>query len=122
MAVIHTKDDIYLDIGDLAPDAPEVREAVAAERVGRRRRAMQTPEMQEKVAATREQMRAELDPTAGMSGLDKARANIGAGMANAWEGAKQLVGQGSSDEDILEKRRFDKQLAEKTDLGVGPSW
>ena len=91
MTTIKTRDDIYLDIGDLAPDAPEVREAVQAERVGRRRRALQTPEMQEKIAADREQWRQELDPTEGMSGLDKARANFGAGMASAWQGLKQIT-------------------------------
>jgi hypothetical protein len=124
MTTIRTKDDIYLDIGDLAPDAPEVREAVQAERAGRLRRKMQTPEMQAKVEAQRAKDREELDPTAGMSGLDKVRANIGAGMSNAWEGLKQITPgvQGPSDEDIREKRSIDKRLAEKTDLGVGPDW
>ena len=122
MTTIHTKDDIYLDIGDLPQDAPEVREAVQAERVGRRRRAMQTPEMQQKVAATRAQMSQELDPTAGMSATDKTLANVGAGLHSFGQGVKQLVGQGPSDEDVLETRRLDQQLSDKTDLGIGPEW
>src|SRR5215831_16466204 len=121
--LFRTKDDIYYTVPEgVDPYGPEAKQIVAAERAGRARRRMQTPEMQAKVAATREQMRGELDPTEGMSGLDKTLANVGAGMANTWEGAKQIFGQGSSDEDIEEKRAIDKQLAEKTDLGIGPSW
>jgi len=122
MTIVRTKDNIYLDIGDLAPDAPEVREAVAAERAGRRRRAMQTPEMQAKVEAQRAQDRETYAPTVGMSPYEKTMANIGAGMSNVVEGAKQIIGRGGSDEDIQEKRAIDKRLAEKTDLGIGPDW
>ena len=48
----------------------------------------------------------------------KLMANLGAGMSCAWEGAKQLVGQGAGDEAIGEKRRIDEQLA-KTVTGGG---
>src|SRR5262245_41273872 len=107
--VFKTKDDIYYSVPEgMDPFGPEAKQIVAAERAGRSRRRMATPEMQAKVAATREQMRGELDPTEGMSALDKVRANIGAGMASTWEGAKQLVGQGSSDEEIEAKRAIDK--------------
>jgi len=124
MTIIKTKDGIYLDIGDLAPDAPEVREAVMTERAGRMRRRMETPEMQEKVAATREQMRQELDPTAGMSAYEKTKANLGAGFSTALQGLRQITPgiKGPSDEEIMEKRAIDKQLAQKTDLGLGPDW
>jgi hypothetical protein len=124
MATIKTKDGIYLDIGDLAPDAPEVREAVMAERSGRMRRRMESPEMQAKLQANLAKDRETYDPTVGMSGLDKVLPNVGAGIANTWEGFKQIMPgmKGASDEDLLEKRAIDKHLAEKTDAGVGADW
>lgn len=54
------------------------------------------------------------DPTEGMSWGEKALANIGAGIDTTWQGAKQLVGQGMSDEELLEKRKRDKALADAT--------
>jgi hypothetical protein len=39
-------------------------------------------------------------------------ANIGAGMNSAYQGAKQLVGMGETDEQIKERRRLDQKLAE----------
>ncbi len=57
------------------------------------------------------------DPTSGMSWGEKALANVGAGMDTAWQGAKQLVGGGPSDDDLAEKRRIDAHLADKTTGG-----
>lgn len=54
------------------------------------------------------------DPTEGMSYGEKAIANLGAGLDTTWQGAKQLVGQGMSDEELREKRKRDKALAEAT--------
>ena len=56
----------------------------------------------------------DVDPTSGMGWGHKALVNVGAGLDSAWQGAKQLVGQGPSDEDLLEKRRIDQHLADKT--------
>jgi len=43
--------------------------------------------------------------------------NLGAGLDSAWQGAKQLVGQGAGDEAIKEKRQRDAELAEGTTGG-----
>jgi hypothetical protein len=43
--------------------------------------------------------------------------NLGAGLDSAWQGAKQLVGQGMGDEALAEKRRRDAELAEGTTGG-----
>jgi hypothetical protein len=125
MPTIHTKDDIYLDIPDgMAPDAPEVREAVAAERAGRRQRHMMTPEFKAKVAAQEAQDRETYDPTIGMSGGEKLAANVSAGVHSFWDGAKQLIPgmKGPSDDELRETRARDRHLAEKSDLGIGADW
>ncbi len=59
-----------------------------------------------------------VDPTEGMSYGQKALANLGAGIDSAWQGAKQLVGQGMTDEELREKRRIDAQLADATTGGT----
>lgn len=128
MPLIETRDGIVLEIPEgMAPDSPEVREAVKTERAGRLQRRHASPEFQEKVKANEAEMRKELDPTAGMGAVEKIRANIGAGMASAGQGARQILSAAGlakpvSDEEVEEKRRLDKQLAEKTDLGIGPEW
>lgn len=122
MPTIETRDGIFLDIPEgMAPDAPEVKAAVMQERLGRRNR---SPEYKAKAAADLMQDRATYDPTVGMGAGEKTLANIGAGMSNAWEGLKQITPgvKGITDEQLNEKRRIDKNLAEKTDLGVGPDW
>jgi len=48
---------------------------------------------------------------------DKALINVGAGMDNLWQGAKQLFGKGMSDQELREKRARDEALAEKTTGG-----
>lgn len=77
----------------------------------------------QRVAAETERARKEYDPTKDMSGWDKTFANIGAGMANFGQGARQLgamvgIGEGPSDEEIKEKRALDEQLAEGTQAGI----
>jgi len=57
------------------------------------------------------------DPTEGMGWGEKALVNLGAGIDTTWQGAKQLAGQGMSDEELDEKRRIDKHLAEQTTGG-----
>ena len=57
-------------------------------------------------------------PTDDMGWGEKALVNVGAGMDSAWQGAKQLVGQGAGDEALKEKRRIDAELADKT-MGGG---
>jgi hypothetical protein len=54
------------------------------------------------------------DPTEGMSWGHKALVNLGAGIDTTWQGAKQLVGQGMTDEQLQEKRRMDQHLADQT--------
>lgn len=49
--------------------------------------------------------------------LPKALANLGAGFDTAWQGAKQLVGQGEGDAAIKEKRKADEALADVTTGG-----
>ena len=128
MPTIRTKDGIFLEIPEgMAPDAPEVREAVAAERAGRRSRRMASPEFQQKVEKQKAEDRETYDPTKGMSALDKVRANIGAGMANIGQGVRQIGSKfGLADEvpeeEVQEKRALDAQLARGTDLGVGADW
>lgn len=135
MPTIHTKDDIYLDIPDgMAPDAPEVREAVAAERAGRRQR---SPEFKAKVAAQEAEDRETYDPTKGSrlrlpgtditiggDALGKAAANVGAGVDSAWQGFKQMMPgmKGANDEQVLEKRARDQRLSDSTDMGIGADW
>lgn len=49
--------------------------------------------------------------------LERALTNVGAGMDTAWQGAKQLFGGGSSDEELADQRRMKAQLAEGTTGG-----
>jgi len=58
-----------------------------------------------------------VDPTEGMGWGEKALVNLGAGFDTAWQGVKQIAGQGMSDEELKEKRRIDKHLADKTTGG-----
>lgn len=58
------------------------------------------------------------DPTEGMGYAARAMTNLGAGLDSAWQGAKQLVGQGGTDEELREKRRIDKRLADSTTGGT----
>lgn len=64
------------------------------------------------------------DPTKGMGTLEKARANLGAGIDSAWQGFKQIMPgmKGAGDEEIRDKRARDQQLADSTDMGVGADW
>lgn len=64
------------------------------------------------------QQAAEVNPTAGMSGLDTLRAGIGRGMASAARGVGNLVGL-VSDEDVAEAKRLDKALLDTTGGKVG---
>jgi len=50
------------------------------------------------------------DPTAGMSGFEKARANLGAGFMDVAMGVQQLLGQ-KTGADYTEKRQRDERLA-----------
>jgi hypothetical protein len=72
---------------------------------------------QEKLDADAAEDREKYDPTKGMGWGEKALVNVGAGIDSAWQGAKQLVGQGESDEAIKEKRRIDQHLADQTTGG-----
>jgi len=120
-----TRDGIYYRVPEgVDPAGPEAQALVNSERLGRRKRHMETPEFKAKVAAQQAQDRETYDPTVGMSGLDKVRANYGAGVDSLWQGIKQVVPglKGASDDDIREKRARDANLAEKTDLGVGADW
>jgi hypothetical protein len=80
-------------------------------------RAVGDTEAVDYLRAERLKLEKPMDATAGMSGLQKGMANIGAGMDSAWQGAKQLVGQGEGDEAIREKRMRDAALADKTTGG-----
>jgi len=84
-----------------------------------------TPEYQAKLAAQVEADRKQYSPLNDMSGLDKVRANLGAGMSNIGTGladvATDLFGskeqRATNEADILEKRALDKSLAEGTTGG-----
>lgn len=66
------------------------------------------------------QWQAKYGATSGMSGLDKVRANLGAGMSDLWQGVKQRATDFGGDEgamrraqeDVAEKRAMDKKLAD----------
>jgi len=66
----------------------------------------------------------EFDATAGMSLMDKTRANLGAGFDTAWQGAKQILPglKGPSDADLEESRADKARLAQSTETGAGASW
>lgn len=70
------------------------------------------------------QAEAQKRAAADMGTGERLLANIGAGMTNAWEGAKQVlpVFKASSDAEIREKRSRDQALADATDTGVGADW
>lgn len=80
-----------------------------AERMAKRQKAIQDEE-----AATREQFRRQ---EAERPWLEKAVTNIGAGMDTLWQGAKQLVGAGPSEEELRDKRERDAMLSEVTPGG-----
>lgn len=125
MKTIRTKDGIHLEIpDDMDPNAPEVREAVTAERAGRFKRKMETPEMKARIAADIEKSQRESDPTKGIGTGEKILANIGAGYDTAWQGLKQLLPgvKGMNDEQLRDKRALDKRLAENTQTGIGADW
>ena len=68
------------------------------------------------VKATQARDTAKYNPTLGMSTPQKIAANLGAGMTNIYEGAKQLIGQ-SSPADMREKAAIDELLARNSTLG-----
>lgn len=71
---------------------------------------------QKVVAAQEEADRVAYDPTIGMSGLEKVRANVGAGMADIGLGIQQLYG-GATGEDARKKAERDTRLAKATTGG-----
>lgn len=118
---IETADGIEIaNIPDNVPrDSPVLRQRVLQARFQRRR---ESPEYQANVEAQREADRQLYDPTAGMSTAEKLAANWSAGYGNLTQGIRQLagkvgIGSGVSDEEIREKRRIDKMLADATTGG-----
>lgn len=79
----------------------------------------------ERVAAQQKADRELYDPTKGMSGLEKVRANLGAGMSDVFHGIQQRYNEAVGDDakaaelrqETLEKRGRDKQLKEATTGG-----
>lgn len=57
------------------------------------------------------------EETAALPWYQKAAINLGAGTDTVWQGAKQLVGQGGDDEDILAKRERDEIAAGSMPMG-----
>lgn len=49
--------------------------------------------------------------------MGRVMSNLGAGFDSAWQGVKQLVGQGPTDEELKDKRRRDEELADTTTGG-----
>lgn len=108
---IKTKDGIELtNIPDEMPsDAPQLQQLVQGERTKRRQA---SPEYQAKLEAQRAADRKQYAPEGGVM------ENIGAGMHNLWEGAKDITGN-LSDEELAESRATKQQLAEGT---TGGKW
>lgn len=101
---------------DMSPDAPELKQLVQQQLAAR------APKMPAPPVQASDPNEAARMATEGMSGWDKAMANVGAGMTNAWQGAKQLggmvgIGPGVTDEEIREKRARDEALAQQTTGG-----
>ena len=111
---IETKDGIVLrNIPDnIAPDAPEIKQRVAAARE------QATPQGRQKAAV--EAARAQYDPTKGMSVWERGAANVGAGMDNLIHGVRQRYNEITGDEETAaalraetaEKRKRDEHLAD----------
>lgn len=123
---IRTKDGIVLSNipDDMDPNDERLKQLVSQRRQQKRRDYFRSPEFQQKVEAQRAEDRDLYDPTSGMGGFEKVRANIGAGLANAGLGTAQLLlpksveqAVGITDESINEKRARDQQLAEATTGG-----
>jgi hypothetical protein len=59
-----------------------------------------------------------------MGPLERGLANVGAGMTNLWDSARQLTPgvKGPTDEEIRDKRVRDEALAKATETGIGPDW
>ena len=114
-----TKDGIELNnIPDhITPDSPELKQIVAQER-GRRKYEQIDKDSQ----ITPEQAGARA--AEGMGTGQRALANIGAGITNAWEGFKQVMPgvKSSSNEDLKQKRVLDKALAKSSETGIGADW
>jgi hypothetical protein len=113
---ITTKDGLTLSNipDDMPPDAPALRQLVMGHRAQKRTASL---EFQEKVRAQQAADKEAYDPVKGMGDFEKGRANVGAGLADLWMGAKDLVGA-ADDEEVLEKRAADKHLADKTTGGA----
>jgi hypothetical protein len=101
---------------DMSPDAPELKQLVQQQLSQRAPKQPGLPmQASDPDAAARM-------ATEGMSGWDKAMANVGAGMDSAWQGAKQLggmvgIGPGVTDEEVRDKRMRDESLARQTTGG-----
>ena len=76
------------------------------------------PSREERIAADREQMRKELDPTADMSTAEKLIAGYGKAGVDLARGAGQLVGLVNRD-DVAESRKLDQSLMNTTAGKVG---
>jgi hypothetical protein len=76
------------------------------------------PSREQRIAADREAMRKEMDPTKDMSGFDRFVAGYGKAGADIVRGAGQLVGAVSRD-DVAESRRLDSSLMNTTAGAVG---
>jgi hypothetical protein len=85
----------------------------------------QFAQMSDRAKKSDEAMRKMADPTADMSGTEKVLANIGAGMSNLGQGLQSTytkvfgsdADKAAMDQDVLEKRRLDEQLANATTGG-----
>lgn len=123
---IVTKDGIRLvNIpDDMAPDDPRLKAMVAEERAGKAKR---EPAKPKQIPVTTEgvdlgeagRMAAE-----GMGPLESARANYGAGVMSAVQGARQILPglKSPSDQDVRDKRELDRALAKSTETGLGADW
>jgi hypothetical protein len=81
-----------------------------------------SPKLQARVSAIRQVStdsitQGALDPTQGMSGIEKFNAGMGKAFADVGRGAAQLVGAGPSADDVRETRRLDAPLM-KTGAGL----
>ena len=114
-----TKDGIELNnIPDhITPDSPELKQIVTQERSR-----LKWDQIDKDSRITPEQAGARA--AEGMGTGQRALANIGAGMTNAWEGIKQVMPgmKGSSDEEINKKRVYDEALAKSSETGMGADW
>lgn len=93
-------------------------EGATAEQLGAFITGQQGPSKEDRIAATREAMRKELDPTAGMSGFDKFRAGMGKAFADLGRGAGQMVGAVDRS-DVAESRKLDAPLMQSGHAQAG---